>query len=229
MEPPRRQIWGRRQGPRLRAGRQHMLDHVLPQLTFPLPHEAQTLDPASLFPAGMSEVWLEIGFGGGEHLAEQARLNPGVAILGVEPFLNGVASLLSLLAANRAGNVRVLVDDARLLLRSLRTDSIARAFVLFPDPWPKLRHHKRRIINPDTVRQLARVLKPRAELRLATDDTDYSRAMLEALLRNGRFEWLAQSAADWQTRPSDWPSTRYEQKAIAAARRPAYLKFTRCG
>ena len=119
------------------------------------------------------------------------------------------------------------MDDARLLLTALPDASIERAFVLFPDPWPKLRHHKRRIVNPETVAELARVMRPGGELRLATDDADYRRWMLATLLAEPRFAWLAERASDWRERPDDWPPTRYEQKALAAGRRPVFLRFRR--
>ncbi len=157
------------------------------------------------------------------------RSHRDIGFIGVEPFVNGVARLLSLAEAASLDNLRILSDDARLLLRALPDASIGRAFVLFPDPWPKLRHHKRRIVNPDTVRDLARVLQPGAELRLATDDADYARAMLETVLAEPRFAWLAERSADWLVRPEDWPPTRYEEKALAAGRRPAYLRFVRAG
>jgi tRNA (guanine-N7-)-methyltransferase len=145
----------------------------------------------------------------------------------VEPFINGVARLLSLAEAQDLRNIRVLADDARLLLRLLPADSLGYAFILFPDPWPKLRQHKRRIVNPLTLADLARALRPGAELRLATDDADYARNMLWAVQADGRFEWLAERAKDWQERPADWPATRYEAKALAAGRRPAFLRFRR--
>jgi tRNA (guanine-N7-)-methyltransferase len=226
VELPRRQIWGRRQGPRLRPGRQALLDTLLPRLTFELGGQG-SLEPTLLFAGAPVDVWLEIGFGGGEHLAAMARAHPEVGLIGVEPFLNGVARLLSSIEEGQLANVRLLMDDARLLLGSLADRSIGRAFVLFPDPWPKLRHHKRRIVNPATVAALARVLKPGAGLRMATDDVDYGRAMLETVLADGRFDWPARSSRDWLERPVDWPPTRYEQKALAAGRRPVYLRFTR--
>ena len=179
--------------------------------------------------AAPREIWLEIGFGGGEHLAALAGSHRDIGFIGVEPFVNGVARLLSLAEAASLDNLRILSDDARLLLRALPDASIGRAFVLFPDPWPKLRHHKRRIVNPDTVRDLARVLQPGAELRLATDDADYARAMLESVLAEPRFAWPAERSADWLVRPEDWPPTRYEEKALVAGRRPTYLRFVRAG
>lgn len=162
-------------------------------------------------------------------MATLAERHRDIGFIGVEPFVNGVARLLSLAETAGLDNLRILSDDARPLLRALPDASIGRAFVLFPDPWPKLRHHKRRIVNPDTVGDLARVLQPGAELRLATDDADYARAMLESVLAEPRFAWLAERSADWLVRPEDWPPTRYEEKALAAGRRPAYLRFARAG
>ena len=187
------------------------------------------LDPALLFEPGPRAVWLEIGFGGGEHLATLAALHPDVGFLGVEPFINGVAKLLRAVETQSLANVRVLRDDARLLLKALPDASVERAFVLFPDPWPKLRHQKRRIVNPETVADLARVVRPGGELRLATDDPGYARWMLAVMLGERRFAWQAERAADWQERPGDWPGTRYEAKALAAGRRPTYLRFARIG
>ena len=155
----------------------------------------------ALFAATPRAVWLEIGFGGGEHLAALAAAHPEVGLLGVEPFINGVAKLLRAIEDRGLGNVRILMDDARLLLKALPGDSIERAFVLFPDPWPKLRHHKRRIVNTETVAELARVIRPGGELRLATDDPDYARWMLAAMLAERRFAWLAERAADWREPP----------------------------
>jgi tRNA (guanine-N7-)-methyltransferase len=223
----RRQVWGRRHGPRLRPGRQALLETRLPALAIALPTSGR-LDPAGLF-AAPRDIWLEIGFGGGEHLAALAERHPDVGFIGVEPFVNGVARLLALAEAAGIGNIRVLSDDARLLLTALPDASLGRAFVLFPDPWPKLRHHKRRIVNPRTMAELARTIRPGGELRLATDDADYARAMLETVLHDGRFVWQAMQSDDWLVRPEDWPATRYEEKALAAGRRPVYLRFVRSG
>ncbi len=155
-------------------------------------------------------------------------MHPDVGFIGVEPFVSGVARLLAACEAEALDNVRILVDDARLLLDALPEASIGRAFILFPDPWPKLRHHKRRIVSPRTIAELARALTPGAELRLATDDPGYARWMLKVLLGERRLVWLAERACEWQTRPADWPSTRYEIKALGAGRRPVYLHFRKC-
>ncbi|HEX5079879.1 MAG TPA: tRNA (guanosine(46)-N7)-methyltransferase TrmB [Geminicoccaceae bacterium] len=172
-------------------------------------------------------LWLEIGFGGGEHLAAQAAAHPDRGLIGCEPYVSGVARLLALAEAQDLANLRIVVDDARLLLEALPDGCLERIFVLFPDPWPKARHHKRRIVNAASAAQFARLLQPGGELRLATDDMDYARAMLLALLPVPRLAWLARGAADWRTRPPDWPPTRYEEKARNAGRPCVYLRFRR--
>jgi tRNA (guanine-N7-)-methyltransferase len=172
-------------------------------------------------------VWLEIGFGAGEHLAALAAANPQRGFIGVEPFEAGLARMVKHVAERGLTNVRLLGDDARLLLAALADRSLGRAFLLFPDPWPKARHHKRRFVQPATVAEFARTLADGADLRLATDDMGLCRWMLAHLVDRPEFEWLAERPADWRERPGDWPATRYELKAIAAGRRPAYLRFRR--
>ncbi|HVM80161.1 MAG TPA: tRNA (guanosine(46)-N7)-methyltransferase TrmB [Stellaceae bacterium] len=198
--------------------------------------ETGTLDPAALFdtfplPDGererKREYWLEIGFGAGEHLAWQAAQHPEVGFLGAEVFENGVVKLLADIRRRNLTNIRILVDDARLLLAALPDRSLGRAFILFPDPWPKQRHHKRRMVSQATLDALARTLRPGAELRLATDDIGYLRWMLELAPVHPAFEWLVRGPADWRERPEDWPQTRYEQKAIAAGRVPYFLRLRR--
>jgi tRNA (guanine-N7-)-methyltransferase len=221
-----RLIYGRRKGHRLRPGRQRLLDELLPKLRVQ-PPEGATLDPASLFAPRPQRIWLEIGFGGGEHLAAQAAAHPEVGLIGCEPFIGGVARLLSLIAAQGLANVRLFTDDARLLLQALPDACLERVFVLFPDPWPKTRHHKRRIVNPQTAAELVRLLRPGGEVRLATDDMGYARAMLLALRARPELQWQARRAADWCRRPADWPGTRYENKALAGRRACVYLRFVR--
>lgn len=220
-----RRIYGRRQSHRIRPARKRLLADRLPELQLHVPTDGETIDVASLFNPRCSQHWLEIGFGGGEHLAQQAVACPDVGLIGCEPYVNGVARCLSLIGDG--SNVRVVIDDARLLLKALPARSLDRIFVLFPDPWPKTRHHKRRIVNPETVADMARLLKPGAELRLASDIMDYARSMMLATLSNGSFDWLAERPSDWRQRSDDWPATRYEEKAIKAGRRPAFLRFRR--
>jgi tRNA (guanine-N7-)-methyltransferase len=215
--------FGRRRGRRLRTGQQALLSDLLPRIAVTAPPAA----PAALFMPPPREVWLEIGFGGGEHLAAQAAANPAIGLIGCEPFVNGVVALLAQVKAQALANVRIWQGDARALLAGLPPAAIGRAFILFPDPWPKVRHHKRRLITAAFLDALARVLAPGAELRLATDDRDYLAWMLERLTVHPGFAWCARGPEDWRRRPADWPATRYEAKALAAGRRPAYLRFVR--
>jgi tRNA (guanine-N7-)-methyltransferase len=180
-----------------------------------------------LFVPRVEDVWLEIGFGGGEHLLWQARSNPHVGLIGCEPFEDGVVKVLSAIEQQALVNLRLHVDDARPLLRWLPDAAIGRAFILFPDPWPKKRHQKRRLVSVATLRELARVMRPGAELRLATDIGDYAQWMLLALREQTSFRWLARGPGDWRVRGPDWPPTRYEQKALEAGRRCYYFRLCR--
>ena len=223
-----RRLYGRRRGRPLRPGQQLLQQELLPQLSIALP-AAGPLDPAGLFPHPPAAVWLEIGFGGGEHLAAQAERHPEIGFVGSEVFENGVARLVGEVARRGLDNVRIFADDARLLLDRLAPASLGRVFILFPDPWPKLRHHKRRLVAPATLDRLAVVMRPSAELRLATDDPSYLVRMLEHVTAHPAFTWLARRPADWRERPADWPPTRYEDKARAAGRTPIFLRFARRG
>ena len=186
--------------------------------------ERTPLDLAALF--GHRPVWLEIGFGGGEHLAHQAEKNPDVGFIGAEPYINGVATLLGKIRQAEAGNIRVHPGDARDLMDVLPDASIAKAFLLYPDPWPKARHHRRRFVTPEHLKPLYRVLAPGAEFRIATDIPDYVRQTLEEVPKAG-FDWLAERAEDWRVPWDDWLSTRYERKALREGRVPHYLTFRR--
>lgn len=203
-----------------------MVERLLPKLAVALP-TGRRLDPRGLFADRVADVWLEVGFGSGEHLAAQARAHPDIGLIGVEPYIYGVAGLLRTVATEGLGNVRVFADDARLLIDSLTEASVGRMFVLFPDPWPKTRHHKRRFINRKTLDAAARVLCDGAELRLATDHPEYCRWMLDHLWRHDAFAWLARTPRDWRERPDDWPETRYEAKARAQGARPVFLRIRR--
>jgi tRNA (guanine-N7-)-methyltransferase len=220
-----RRIYGRRQSHRIRPARKRLLAERLPELQLDVPADGSTIELDPLFNPPCSQHWLEVGFGGGEHLAAQAAANPDVGLIGCEPYVNGVARCLSLLGD--CDNVRVVIDDARLLLKALPDRCLDRIFVLFPDPWPKNRHHKRRIVNPDTVADMARLLNAGGELRLASDDMNYARMMLWTVMNHGAFDWLAERPADWRERPADWPETRYEAKAVKVGRKPVFLRF-RC-
>lgn len=213
-----------RRGRRLRPAQRALVDSVLPQVLVSMPPPGERLDPRTLFPTARA-VWLEIGFGGGEHLIWQVSQTPGVGIIGADVYLQGIARLLKRVENRDA--VRLFRGDARALLDLLPEQSLDRVFLLFPDPWPKARHQKRRFVQPETVARLAGVMKDGVELRLATDDMSYARWMMTHLAAHADFEWLAEGPEDWRRRPADWPETRYETKAIAAGRTCVYLRFRR--
>jgi tRNA (guanine-N7-)-methyltransferase len=227
MEHPaaRFHFHGRRKGRKLRAGQQRLMEAQLPRLAVVLPATGE-LALRQLFPTA-SDVWLEIGFGAGEHLAWQAERHPDIGFLGSEVFHNGVARLLAHAAERGLGNIRVYPEDARALIEALPAASIGRVFLLFPDPWPKRRHAKRRFVGRPNLDRLARVMRAGAELRMASDDPGQVRWMLEQTLPHPAFEWPAAGPADWRVRPADWPATRYEEKALAEGRRATYLRFRR--
>ncbi len=222
-----RVLYGRRSTRRLRARRREAVERALPALQFNLPPGEDPLDPTALFDHAPTELWLEVGFGAGEHLLEQARVRPDAGFVGCEPFLDGVAKLVQALDADAVANVRIFMDDARLLLHRLPASCLAGVYVLFSDPWPKTRHHKRRFVSAPVLDLLARTMAPGAELRIATDDRGYLVWILEHLRRQDAFEWLARRPDDWRRRPLDWPETRYERKAIAAGRECIYLRYRR--
>jgi tRNA (guanine-N7-)-methyltransferase len=218
----RSDLYGRRLGRPLSAQQKTLVETLLPKLGV----GDGPIAPCTLFP-GARTFALEVGFGGGEHLAAQARANPETGFIGCEPFLNGVAKLLVQVDAEGLANVRVHMGDARDVLARLPDASLRVVYVLFPDPWPKARHHKRRFFQRQTLDELARVMGPAAELRIATDHGDYAVWTLSLLMRDARFQWTAGRAPDWRERPSDWPATRYEQKALAQGRSCVYLRFLR--
>ena len=180
-----------------------------------------------LFADPVSDVWLEIGFGAGEHLIHQAEANPQIGFIGAEPFINGVARVLAEAENKSLRNIRIHDDDARPLLERLPAASIARVFLLFSDPWPKTRHHKRRFVSAATLDQLARILKPGGEFRFASDDASFVRWTLAASLAHAEFAWTAKRPADWRQRPPDAIATRYETKALTDGRACVYLHFER--
>ncbi len=228
---PHRNFYGRFKGKSLKSSQKAWLDQDLAALS-PGPvgwaqnPERAALDLDGLF--GGRPVWLEIGFGGGEHLVHQAAQNPDVGIIGAEPYINGVAMLLGKIRRAGVDNLAVYPGDARDLLDVLPPASIARAFLLYPDPWPKQRHHRRRFVTQEHLVPLAGVMRPGAILRMATDIPDYVRQALQEVPRAG-FEWLARHPADWREPWDDWRSTRYEQKALREGRAPHYLTFRKVG
>jgi tRNA (guanine-N7-)-methyltransferase len=223
---PRHRLYGRAQGKPLSKRQQGLVDELLPRLAIPAAGEAQ-LDPARLF-ASAREVWLEIGFGGGEHLAAQAARHADVGLVGAEPFLDGVAKLLTAIDERGLRNVRLHRGDARDLVRRLAPASIARAFILFPDPWPKTRHRKRRLIQPEFLNELARVLQPGAQVRFATDWADYAERALADFIGDGRYRWTAERADEWRVPPADHATTRYQEKRLGDCA-PVFLDFVFAG
>jgi tRNA (guanine-N7-)-methyltransferase len=218
--------YGRRRGRAPSARQKALWRDLLPRVAVPSDPE-RLRSPDALFREPVREVWLEIGFGGGEHLVWQAKRHPDIGFIGCEPFEDGVVKLLSAIELEGLSNVRVCAADARPLLRLLPEAGLGRVFILFPDPWPKKRHHKRRLVSPATLRELARLMRPGAELRFATDVGAYARAILQTAMANRTLRWTAAGADDWRRRTSDWPETRYERKAASEGRRCYYFRFER--
>ncbi|WP_420327731.1 tRNA (guanine(46)-N(7))-methyltransferase TrmB [Mameliella sp.] len=226
---PWRNFYGRVKGKTLRPKQEEYLQEDLDRLSpgavdWEENPDRVPLDLGALFDG--APVWLEIGFGGGEHMVHQAVGNPGVGIIGAEPFINGVAMLLGKIREAGAENLRVYPGDARNLFDVLPDQSIAKAFLLYPDPWPKKKHHRRRFVTQEYLEPLHRVLKPGAEFRVATDIPDYVRQTLVEVPKAG-FTWTAEGPQDWREPWDDWHSTRYEQKALREGRVPHYLTFRR--
>ena len=225
-----RNIYVKRVGRKLRKAQQSYLEHNLPvydllQYLTNTP-EGQRIDLQGYFKQ-LELIWLEIGFGSGEHLIHQAKLNPNAGLIGCEVFLNGVASLLGKLQNKRFSNIGLFTHDVRDLFDLLPDRSMSRVFLLYPDPWPKKRHYRRRFVNPDFLNPLARIMTKGAELRIATDIPDYCRQAIEELNKHPQFNWPVESMSDWQQSWPDWHSTRYEQKAIREGRKPIYMTFIR--
>jgi tRNA (guanine-N7-)-methyltransferase len=216
-------FFGRRKGKKLRAGQDDLVQNLLPAIRV-----VPGSDISSQFPNPQArETWLEIGFGGGEHLAAQARTHRDVNIIGCEPFVNGMAKLLAVVEQENLDNVRLWDDDVTDLLPSLPDASFDRIYILYPDPWPKRRQRKRRLVSDETLEMLARVMKPGAELRFASDIDDYIGWVLARALRSPHFRWTAARADDWRIPYEGWPGTRYEAKAIREGRVPSYLILKR--
>jgi len=227
LKPPPDRLYGRARGHRLRPRQQRLLDVTLPRLAFA---PGQATDPLVAFSSRPRELWLEVGFGGGEHALAQIAAHPDVGLIACEVFDNGICSLLSSLipegdelTAPLPLNLRLWTDDARTLLRLLPDGSLDRLFLLFPDPWPKSRHAKRRFVHPALLPLLARVLKPGAEWRVASDDPTYQAWVEEVMAGQSLFE-VAPPATE---RPVGWPATRYETKAVREGRAPQYWTFVR--
>jgi len=226
-EPSHRQgaFFGRRKGHPLRAHQSELLTTLLPRLAVDLSKPAQ--DPGALFPTPPDDIRLEIGFGGAEHLIAQALGDPRIGFIGCEPFVNGMAKALAAIDAQKVGNIRLHHADAVDLLDWLPDNSLGRVDLLYPDPWPKRRHWKRRFVNTGNIARLARVLRPGGEFRFATDWANYAEWTLLRLTRAREFAWTAERADDWRKPWHGFTQTRYEAKAIREGRVPCYLVFRR--
>jgi tRNA (guanine-N7-)-methyltransferase len=220
-----RRLYGRRTGHKLRQGQAALVEELLPRLAVPA---TGPLTSHTLF-GDDRPLWLEIGFGRGEHLGAQAEANPAVGLIGCEPFLDGVVGALMEVRDRGLTNVRLHNGDALDVIDRLPDASVDRVFLLHPDPWPKARHAKRRFVNPGPLDLVARILKPGGEFRLGTDHPVYCRWAMMQMDRRRDFEWLATRPADWQQRPDDWPQTRYEAKARRLGHEVWYFRFRRVG
>lgn len=237
--PSEPKFFGRRQGRRIRKAKTSLLERFLPELQI---NQNTVFKTDSLFGAPVKSVCLEIGFGNGEHIAGQALNNPDTGFIGAEVFKNGVANLLSLITGikessdlpekitllpGRVDNIRIYDDDIRLLFARLPDNFLDKVFLLFPDPWPKKRHAPRRFVNPDNLKEIARILKPGGLFRVATDHPVYKSWTLRQMRQNRDFRWTAACGNDWKHAPADWVETKYQRKAINEGRRPVFLDFKR--
>ncbi len=227
LKPPPDRLYGRPRTHTLRPRQVLMMEATLPRLRF---HASDSADPAAAFAARPEAIWLEVGYGGGEHALAQVAGHPGVGLIACEVFENGICSLLArLVAAGEEatgplpGNLRLWDDDARSLIRLLPDGCLDRLFLLFPDPWPKARHAKRRFVHPALLPELARVLRPGATWRIASDDPTYQAWVVDVLAAQTLFDVPPPATS----RPDGWPPTRYEAKALAAGRAPLYWAVVR--
>jgi len=219
-------LYGRRRGHPLRARQQLLLEDTAPRLAL------DPADPLASFPVRPRELWLEVGFGGGEHTLAQIAAHPEAGLIACEVFENGICSLLTRLVpeggeatAPLPPNLRLWTEDARRLLRELPEGALSRLFLMFPDPWPKARHAKRRFVHPSILPVLARAMRPGGEWRIATDDPTYQSWVAEVMGEQDLFE----RALLTDTRPTDWPGTRYGAKALREGRQPLYWSWRRRG
>ena len=232
-------FFGRRKGRIIRKTKSTLLDKFLPIIRI---DESTVFDKNTMFGKPVEKVNLEIGFGDGVHLAGQSLNNPNIGFIGIEVFQNGVANLLTLitgvkdgkvlpeefsLTQNREDNIRVFDDDARLLFAKIPDGFVDRVFLLFPDPWPKKRHADRRFVNPQNLKELARIIKKGGILRIATDHKVYKAWTLRTMHCCSDFKWTAKTSSDWRNEPSDWVKTKYQQKALREGRKPVFFEYER--
>lgn len=219
--------YGRRRSHKLRAGRQHLVDTLLPELLIADSGSAEPIDLGPDFGVPPRELRLEIGFGAGEHLSAEALANPDIDFIGCEPFINGVAALLADIDRLGLGNIRLFEDDVRLLLGRLPAASVSKIYMLYPDPWPKARHNRRRIFQAETLTALARIACDGAVLQFASDHMGYVAWALGEARQHPDWHWTATGPSDWRQPPDAWVSTRYEAKALRKGDKPVYLAFRR--
>ncbi|MEX0627980.1 MAG: tRNA (guanosine(46)-N7)-methyltransferase TrmB [Cucumibacter sp.] len=222
--PEKRAFFGRRKGHRLHPGQQRLIETLLPSLLVD-PVQAP-IDATKIF-GGPRPLFLEIGYGGGEHLFARATERPEAGFIGCEPYLGGIGKLLARIASEKLDNMRLFTDDALLLLPALAPASLDGVFLLYPDPWPKKRHHKRRFVSHSTLGELARSMKPGGEFRFATDIEDYANWTLAQIVRSSDFAWSPGRPRAWREPWPDYAPTRYEQKARQQGRAPFYFSFSR--
>lgn len=225
----KKRVYGRRLGRPMGASRQDVLETLLPKLTLDPADlkEDASLDPASLF-SEQKDIVLEIGFGNGEHTQMMMAQRPDRNYIGVEPFINGMSMFLKSIKDMTHNNIRVWMDDAVMLCRSLKSESVSTIYILNPDPWPKKKHHKRRIVRAETLLEYHRVLKPGGHFIMATDVDELAEWMATETVNHGGFTWQAESSKDWQTAPEGWfLTTRYAAKGTEAGRKESYLLFNK--
>ncbi|HEY2210977.1 MAG TPA: tRNA (guanosine(46)-N7)-methyltransferase TrmB [Bradyrhizobium sp.] len=223
---PHGSFFGRRKGHKLRSHQAHLIEHLLPRLSLDIGGPSPP-DLADLFDPPADDFRLEIGFGGGEHLIAEAHAFPNVGFIGCEPYVNGMAKILTQIEAHAIGNIRLFAGDATELLAWVPKRSLSRIDLIHPDPWPKRRHWKRRFVQDATVAAMARVLKPHGEFRFVSDIDDYCAWTLAHLARSPDFVWTAEQASDWRLPWADYTMTRYGRKAEREGRNAAYLRFRR--
>ena len=217
----------------MRPARAALVQELLPVFSIDIVEEAngavRQLDLAQIFGDEVKEIWLEVGFGSGENLVACAKHNPQVGIIGCDPFFEGVGKLISRINTTKLENIRIYPGDARDLLRALPPSCLSKLFALFPDPWPKKRHHKRRLFQTSFLGSIAGSLQDDGEVIFSTDHAEYARWVLGLFLESPYFAWEVRSADDWLQHPKDVASTRYELKALRAGRRSLFLRFRRKG
>ena len=226
--PTHGSFFGRRKGHKLRVHQADLIEHLLPRLALDIA-AASPADLAGLFVPPCGDIRLEIGFGGGEHLIAEARAFPGTGFIGCEPYVNGMAKILTQIEAHDIGNIRLFAGDAAELLAWAPSHALKRIDLIHPDPWPKRRHWKRRFVQDITVAAMARVLKPHGEFRFVSDIDDYCAWTLAHLARSPDFLWTAERADDWRRPWPDYTMTRYGRKAEREGRQAAYLQFRKVG